>query len=84
MPVLGAEDRATADWTLGHIALSDGMLAAVARDVLAGRPPVSTTPAMEPAALARLTATHRSLSYAVMPVNCWAWWRPSPRTRRRL
>ncbi|UQI45965.1 hypothetical protein M1P56_17890 [Streptomyces sp. HU2014] len=57
VPVLGAEDRATADWTLGHIALSDGMLAAVARDVLAGRPArIDNTAAMEPAALARLTA----------------------------
>jgi len=37
---LAPDTRSAIDWTHGHFALSDRVLAAAARDVLAGLPPV--------------------------------------------
>jgi hypothetical protein len=47
--------RADVDWTLAHVALSDRLLAAAARDVLAGLPVrVDNSSAMDPASIAKL------------------------------
>jgi hypothetical protein len=55
---LPEQARADADWTLAHVALSDRLLAAVARDVLAGHPSrVDNRSAMDAASIAKLTAT---------------------------
>ncbi|MER6987878.1 hypothetical protein ABT337_03620 [Saccharopolyspora hirsuta] len=55
---LAAEARSAVDWTLSHIALSDRILAAAARDVLTGVPPVvDNSSAMDEAAIAALIAS---------------------------
>jgi len=58
---LTADARSAVDWTLSHVALSDRLLAAAARDVLSGRPvTVDNRDAMDEAAIASLigSTTH--------------------------
>ncbi|MFI7612117.1 hypothetical protein ACIBP6_12935 [Nonomuraea terrae] len=55
---LTADVRSAVDWTLSHVALSDRLLAAAARDVLSGRPvTVDNRDAMDEAAIASLTGS---------------------------
>jgi hypothetical protein len=70
---LDADQRADVDWTLCHIALSDRILTLAARQVRSGRPQatgkpvVDNQPAMDPAAIAAMTAstTHQDRIAAV-------------------
>lgn len=65
--------RADVDWTLCHVALSDQILTKAARQLLVGRTSatpalvVDNQPAMDPAAIAAMTAstTHRDRADAV-------------------
>lgn len=55
---LAADARSAIDWTLSHIALSDRILAAAAREVLSGLPAtVDNRDAMEDRAIASLVAS---------------------------
>ncbi|MFI6920893.1 hypothetical protein ACIBIZ_13145 [Nonomuraea spiralis] len=55
---LAAPARSAADWTLSHLALSDRVLAAAARDVLAGLPvTVDNREAMDDTAVNSLVAS---------------------------
>lgn len=55
---LAADARSAIDWTLSHLALSDRVLAAAARDVLSGLPAiVDNRDAMDDTAIASLIAS---------------------------
>lgn len=55
---LTADERSDANWTLSHVALSDRLLAAAAREVLAGKSVlIDNFPAMDPATISSLIAS---------------------------